>query len=168
VKVWRMTALAVAVFSALSLGGCAQGGGWQSGYPALTCNTLSPSVPYKTGLLPDSPGRYQFTMRADGTVTCTGQMAEVSVTVELHYGSGGASGVFSGETVTCVLESRCVAFAQYHRGGLACDKVTRYEDYAQLTVEFKARSSDGPNTVHSREGRHAVGELSRPGLVGCS
>jgi hypothetical protein len=107
-------------------------------------------------------------MRADGAVTCTGQMAEVGVTVELRYSTGGASGVASGETVTCALESSCVAFVDYHRGGLACDKATHYDDYAQLTVEFKARPSDRPNTVHSREGRRAVGELSRPSLANCT
>jgi hypothetical protein len=167
VKVWRMTALVVALVIALSLGGCAQGSGWQSGYPDLTCNTLSPSVPYKTGLLPDGPGRYQFSMRADGAVTCTGQMAEISVTVELHYGTGAVSGTISGETVTCALESRCMAFVEYHRDGLACDKATRYDDYAQLTVEFKARPADSPNTIHSREGRPAVGDLDRPRLADC-
>ncbi len=114
-KVWRMTALAVTLVSAVSLGGCAQGGGWQSGYPELTCNTLSPSVPYKTDLLPDGPGRYQFSIRADGAVSCTGQMAEISVTVELHHAGSGVPGTASGETVTCALESRCTAVVEYHR-----------------------------------------------------
>jgi hypothetical protein len=164
----QMASVPVALVTVLALTGCAQGSGWQSGYPDLTCNTLSPSVPYKTGLRQDGPGRYQFTMRADGVVTCTGQMAEVSITVELHYSTGGVSGVASGETVTCALESRCMAFVEYHRSGLACDKATHYDDYAQLTVVFKARPSDSPNTVHSREGRHAVGDLSRPTLAGCA
>ncbi len=166
-KARKTSTLAVALMAPLALGGCSQGSGWQSGYPALTCNTLSPSVPYKTGLLPDGPGRYQFTMRADGAVSCTGTMAEISVTVELHHAGSGVSGVAAGETVTCALESRCAAFVEYHRGGLACDKATHYDDYVQLTVEFKARSSDSPNMVHSREGRGALGDLNRSSLADC-
>jgi hypothetical protein len=140
-----------------------KGIGFDPGNQSLDCTILRPSAPYGIkGPNRDGANFYSFVSRADGDVSCTGKMAEISVTVVFHYKTNEEQGAVAGSTHTCLRAAECTGTVDYRRGQLYCYESYHFDDYAQVTAVFKATAEQAPKRIDSREGRHKVGVSYKP------
>lgn len=149
-------------------GGGSSGGSGDRGNQSLDCTILRPSAPFEVdGPNPDGPNFYWFTSRAEGEVSCTGKVAQISVTVVFHHATNSELGVFTGPTRVCHDKTECTGRADYRRQRLYCYEVYHYDDYAQVTTWFKASATSPQTTLSSKEGRHRIGTSYKPRQAGC-
>src|SRR6266480_4819171 len=116
----------------------------------VSCSIFRPSAPYRIkGPTSDGPNAYTFTSRADGEVSCSKPVAQVSVTVVFHYVTNGTGGATVGRTTVCPNKRECAAFADYQRQRLACRTVYHYTDYGQVTAWYAVTPTSGQVTIPS-------------------
>ena len=134
----------------------------------VSCSIFRPSAPYRIkGPTSDGPNAYTFTSRADGEVSCSKPVAQVSVTVVFHYVTNGTGGATVGRTTVCPNKRECAAFADYQRQRLACRTVYHYTDYGQVTAWYAVTPTSGQVTIPSRESPHKLGDSYNPREAGC-
>jgi hypothetical protein len=138
------------------------------GNQSLDCEIPKPSAPYVGDKpKPDGANFYSFNSRAEGDVYCTGEVAQIGVTVVFHYKTNDQQGAVSGSSNLCSDKSSCDGHAEYRRQRLYCHEVYHYDDYAQVTAWFKATAASPQTTISSKEGRHRTGSSYQPFGVGC-
>jgi hypothetical protein len=135
---------------------------------AVSCSIFRPSAPYRVkGPNADGPNQYTFTSRADGEVSCSEPVAQISVTVVFHYVTNGLGGATTGRTTVCSNKRECASFADYQRQHLDCRTVYHYTDYGQVTAWYAAFQTSGQVTIASRESPHKLGDSYNPREAGC-
>jgi hypothetical protein len=138
------------------------------GNQSLDCTILKSSAPFEVeGPSPDGANFYWFTSRAEGDVSCTGKVAQISMAVVFHHSTNGEQGAFTGPTRVCYDKAECIGRADYRRQRLYCYEVYHYDDYAQVTGWFKTTATSPQTTFSSKEGWHRTGTSYKPRQAGC-